>query len=254
MKKSFDRELVSIVMPAWKAEDCIAESIESVMEQDYPHWELLIVDDCSPDGTAALVERFVVKDSRVKLLKQSVNQGPAEARNRAIRMAKGRWIAFLDSDDIWLKEKLSRQIAFHQASDAVVTFTQFRRFINATEPGVLREVPERLTYNQLLGNTAIATSTVLVDRSISGYFEMKPIYYDDFGCWLDLLREGQIACGMREDLMRYRVLPGSVSRNKFKSACEVWKIYRNIEGLGFLDSSYYFLLYAVRGWLKYRSL
>jgi teichuronic acid biosynthesis glycosyltransferase TuaG len=103
----------------------------------------------------------------------------------------------------------------------------------------------------LLGNTAIATSTVIIDRSITGPLQMRPVYYDDFVLWLSLLRRGHVAFGMNEDLMRYRVVGKSVSRNKSKSAREVWKTYRNVEQLGILRSAWCFANYSARGWLKY---
>ncbi|MDW8259669.1 MAG: glycosyltransferase family 2 protein, partial [Gammaproteobacteria bacterium] len=116
-----------MITPAYRAAKFIAETIQSVQAQTYPDFEMLIVDDCSPDETAAVVARFAAEDPRIRLLRQSVNGGPAAARNRALMEARGRWIAFLDSDDLWLPEKLCRQLAFHRATDAALTYTAFRR-------------------------------------------------------------------------------------------------------------------------------
>lgn len=245
-------DLVSIITPAYKAGRFVQATIASVQAQSYQDWEMIIVDDCSPDDTLDAIAAAAGSDPRVRVLRQEKNAGPAAARNAAIRAAHGRWIAFLDSDDLWLPNKLERQLQFHGDRNCKLTFTSFRRInIDGTVTGRLIPVPERLDYRQLLGNTAIATSTVLVDRDATGDFEMKPIYYDDFGCWLDLLRSGGLAMGLAEDLMRYRVVGQSVSRNKRNSALQVWKTYRQIERLAVVPSAWYFANYAVRGYLKY---
>lgn len=246
--------LVSIITPAWKAAGYIRETIASVQAQTYPNWEMLIVDDCSPDNTCEIIEEFSTKDDRIRLIRQPENGGPARARNGALYHAKGRWIAFLDSDDLWLSTKLETQIAFHQSQMAHITYTEYRRIsADSHKTGHLIKVPDRLTYWDLLSNTAIATSTVLVDRQQTGDFEMKPIYYDDFGCWLELLRSGGFAAGFNKDLMRYRVMEGSVSRNKWRSAIEVWKTYRNVEALNLPRSAWHFGHYCLNALKKYRS-
>lgn len=245
---------VSILTPAWKAEAFIAETIASVQQQTYGDWEMLIVDDCSPDGTAGRVEAIAQSDPRVKLIRHAQNGGPATARNTAFQHATGRWIAMLDADDQWLPAKLERQLAFHQRVGSKLSYTAYRR-INAdgSRVGGLIGIPPRLRYRQLLANTAIATSTVLMDRALTGQITFKKIYYDDFGCWLDLLRDGSVAHGLDEDLMRYRVLNQSVSRNKWRSAKEVWKTYREIEHIAALPAAYYFLSYAGNAVRKYRN-
>ena len=245
--------LVSIITPAYRAEDYISQTVSSVRSQSYSDWEMLIVDDCSPDRTYEVVEAFSRMDSRIRLMRQSQNSGPSAARSRALGEAKGRWIAFLDSDDLWLPSKLELQLDFHQKSGAVLTFTEFRRMsADGKRIGSKISVPESLTYRQLLGNTAIATSTVIVDSKLSGRFQMQQTYYDDFACWLELLRAGGEACGLREDLMRYRVVNRSVSRNKLRSAHEVWKLYRQLENLSLSAAGFYFISYALNGLQKYR--
>ena len=247
--------LVSIITPAYKAASVIRETIDSVQAQTHSNWELLIAEDCGPDNTREVVRALSRGDSRVKLIEMSENGGPAMARNRALANARGRWIAFLDSDDLWLPNKLERQLEFHRAiPDAVLTFTGFRRIsADATATGLYIPVPPRLTYRQLLGNTAIATSSVIVDRRKSGPFTMQQTYYDDFACWLALIKDGGIAAGLDEDLMRYRVMEASVSRDKRNSALQVWNAYRRIEKLGPLESAWYFSQYAVRAVNKYRQ-
>lgn len=248
-------DLVSIITPAYKAADVIEATIASVLAQTYPHWELLVTEDCGPDETREIVRRYAARDPRIKLIEPKQNGGPAAARNHSLDAARGRWLAFLDSDDLWLPDKLSRQIDFHRRSDdAVISFTGFRRIsADASRTGAYIAVPDQMTYRRLLGNTAIATSTVIVDRRLSGTFHMKATYYDDFACWLELLRNGSTAVGLDEDLMRYRVMDASVSRDKKNSAVQVWKTYRNVEGIDIFRSSWYFASYALKAWRKYRT-
>jgi teichuronic acid biosynthesis glycosyltransferase TuaG len=248
----YDDALVSIVTPAYRAAAFIAETIASVQAQTYRQLEMLIVDDCSPDDTAALVQAAAAGDSRIRLLQQPRNAGPAAARNRALAAARGRWVAFLDSDDLWLPQKLERQLPFHRAHGAKISCTDFCRIDDhGARTGHRIVAPTRLDYRQLLCNTGIPTSTVIVDRALTGDFRMKETRCDDYACWLDLLRPGGIAVGLHEDLMRYRVLRSSWSRNKVRYSRHVWKTYRDVEHLGLLQSSWSFAHYAVRGVLKY---
>lgn len=245
--------LVSIVVPAYKAEAYVRDTIASVIAQTYPHWEMLIADDCSPDGTRDVVSRCAEADARIRLIPLARNGGPAAARNAALAQARGRWIAFLDSDDLWLPAKLERSIAHATAQQAALVFTGYRRISgDAGRTGDYIGVPSTLTYSQLLGRTAIATSTVLLDRRICGDVTMQPVYYDDFACWLGILKRGFVAHGLDEDLMRYRVMARSVSRNKGRSAKEVWKTYRNVEHLGLAASAWHFGRYAFHALMKYR--
>lgn len=254
MTKTFEQDLVSIITPAWKAASYIVETIASVQAQTYSNWEMLIVDDCSPDNTCEIIEELSAQDDRIRLIRRPENGGPARARNGALLHARGRWVAFLDSDDLWLPTKLATQLAFHKAQGGVISFTEYRRISSDSQrAGHLIRVPSRLTYDDLLSNTAIATSTVLIDRQLTGEFEMLPIYYDDFGCWLELLRSGGFAAGLNQDLMRYRVVEGSVSRNKWRSALEVWKTYRQVENLNIFRSTWHFSFYFFNALKKYRS-
>lgn len=243
--------LVSIIMPAYKAAAYVGEAIRSVQAQEHSDWELLVVDDGSPDETAACVSDHARYDSRIRLIRQC-NSGPALARQRALDAAQGRYIAFLDADDLWLPVKLERQLKFMQDKHAAISFTQFRRMsADGKRVGHLVAIPDRLDYRGLLKRTAIATSTVIIDRHLTGNFRMTRTYYDDYALWLSILKRGFIAYGLQEDLMRYRVLDKSVSRNKWRSAYWVWRIYRDVEGLGIARASWYFAHYAVNGIIKY---
>lgn len=247
-----DKPLVSIVTPAYRAERFVAQTIASVRAQTAHDWEMIIIDDCSPDDTCERVVQAAADDPRIKLLRQAKNGGPALARQRGLQEAKGRYIAFLDSDDYWMPNKLSHQLAFMVKRDAPLSFTQFRRInVDDTRLGRLISIPEKLDYHELLKNTAIATSTVIVDRWLTGNFRMTCTYYDDYALWLNLLKKGFVAYGLREDLVRYRVAGKSVSRNKWRSAYWVWRTYRDIERLGITSASWCFAHYALNSMLKY---
>jgi len=247
-------DLVSIITPAYRAAHVIGDTVRSVLAQTHGNWELLIAEDCSPDDTRQVVRGWTEADPRIRLIEMPRNGGPAAARNAALEQARGRWLAFLDSDDLWLPTKLERTIAFARKRDAAFAFTGFRRIsADGSRTGRYIGVPPRLTYRQLLGNTAIATSTVLLDARRVGTIRMRKTYYDDFHCWLQILKQGHVAFGLDEDLMRYRVLDRSVSRNKRRSARHVWAAYHDLEQFGFAKSLWYFSQYAVRGFMKYRQ-
>ena len=246
--------LVSIITPSWNVEGLIEETIRSVQNQTFQDWELLIADDCSTDRTPAIIADIGERDPRVKLIRQARNGGPALARQASIDAAQGRYLAFLDSDDLWQPEKLERQLAFTQERKAALSYTAFRR-INETNTvtGRLIEVPASLTYGQLLKNTAIATLTAMVDREIAGPIAMKNEGYDDFCLWLSILKRGHTAYGLDEDLARYRVRGSSVSSRPARSAKWVWQIYRNVEHLSLIRSAWCFAHWGARAWLKRRE-
>jgi teichuronic acid biosynthesis glycosyltransferase TuaG len=247
------QEPVSIIMPAYNSARFIEVAVASVVAQSHQQWEMLIVDDCSKDNTSELLRHLAGRDVRVRPILLERNGGPAAARNTALAAARHDVVAFLDSDDLWLPEKLSRQLNFMRERDAAISFTAFRRIPEeGGAPGKLIGVPATMSYRQLLCHTAIATSTVVVNRAKTGDFRMKKTYYDDFAAWLELLKRGYEAHGLDEDLMRYRVVGKSVSRNKTRSAAMVWRTYREIEKLSVIDSAWCFVNYGIRGWLKYR--
>jgi len=245
---------VSIITPAYNAARFVADAIKSVRRQTHERWEMLVVDDCSRDATRDIVRALSREDSRVKLIEQAANGGPARARQAGLDAATGRYIAFLDSDDLWLPQKLERQLEFMDEREAAISFTEFRRIsVDGRDVGKLIRIPERLDYHQLLRNTAIATSTVIVDRRRTGPFSMTVTYYDDFVLWLSILRRGFTAHGLQEDLMRYRVASGSWSRNKLRSALWVWRTYQQIEKLSVPYSAWCFAGYVWNAVSKYRS-
>jgi teichuronic acid biosynthesis glycosyltransferase TuaG len=246
--------LVSVITPAWNAEKFVAATIRSVQAQTIADWEMLIADDCSTDSTAVAVEAIAAQDHRVRLIRQPRNAGPALARQAAIEQASGRYLAFLDSDDLWLPHKLERQIPFMQSIRAALSFTAFRRISeDDAVVGVLKPIPESLSYVELLRNTAIATLTAVVDREVAGPVAMKDEPYDDFCLWLSILKRGHRAYGLNEDLARYRVRGGSVSSRPLRSAGWVWHIYRNVERLPLSHAAWCMAHYGARAWSKRRE-
>ncbi len=249
------KPLVSVVTPAYNAARFISGAIESVQAQTYAGWEMIVVDDCSRDDTPALVEEKAGEDERVRLLRMAENGGAAIARNAAIGAARGRYIAFLDSDDLWLPTKLEEQLAFMRERDAAFSFTSYRR-VDASGR-VLGEpvpVPERMNYRDLLKNTAIGCLTVVLDRSKTGPLDMGSMRTrQDYVLWFKLLKSGMVAYGLQEDLARYRIVEGSISRNKTKAARTMWYLYRRVEGLNLPYAAWCFLNYASRAYLKGRK-
>lgn len=246
--------LVSIITPTYNAARFIGETIRSALIQTHQSFELLVADDASRDGTPELIERLASDDPRVRLLRHAENRGPAAARNTALEASRGQFIAFLDSDDLWLPEKLKIQLHFMREAGAAISYTSYSR-ISARGELISGPVliPRTLDYVRLLKNTAIATSTAIVDRTQVGPFQMINTYYDDYALWLTLTRRGHVAHGLQQDLMRYRVVSGSVSRNKLRSARHVWEIYRSVERLPLRMALWCFAHYVWNGWNKYRA-
>ena len=243
--------LVSIITAAYNAEAFIGESIASVKAQSLTDWEMLVADDASADCTATIVAAAAAEDPRIRLVRLEKNGGVAHARNAALAAARGRFIAFLDSDDLWLPQKLQHQVAFMQAEDAAVSYTAFRRIDESgSRIGRLVTVPTRLTYHQLLRNTAIATLTGMVDTAKTGPIRMTEARRDDYILWLSLLKRGFTARGLQEDLARYRVVRGSLSSKPKRSAAWVWNVYRKVEQLDRLHAAWCMLHYGARAVMK----
>lgn len=243
---------VSIVMPAYMAADFISEAILSVQNQSFVDWELLVTDDASSDNTTLIVEGFAEKDPRIKIFRQEKNGGAWLARNRSLEAAKGRYLAFLDSDDLWPSNKLCDTLNFMHRNEVSFCFTAFTRFeSDPASCGTFVAVPSKTTYSSLLGDNVIATSTVVIDRQTYPNIRMPESYYDDFACWLGILCDGGIARGINQPLMYYRKTKGSLSRNKLKSAKMVWKALRHEQQLILPRAFFHFLRYSINGVLKH---
>ena len=239
-------DLVSIITPCYNSSEFIQETIQSVQNQTYTKWQLLIIDDCSADNSTELIEKLAESDSRITLIKNTVNLGAAETRNKGLDAAEGRFIAFLDSDDLWAPEKLEKQLLFMKTNKYPIVFTAYNL---VDEHGVsmnqIIQTVKVLDYSSYLKNTIIGMSTSLIDRELAGSdfrFHNIRTRQDTF-LWISLLRTGLKAYGMSEILASYRVRRDSISANKWKAAKQTWFVYYHLEKLGLLKSLYYFSHY-----------
>jgi teichuronic acid biosynthesis glycosyltransferase TuaG len=239
------RPLVSIITPTYNSEKYIKKTIESVFCQTYKNWELLIIDDNSSDLGFSIAIAYAKKDSRVKIKKLDKNIGAAEARNIGLKLARGKYISFLDSDDIWLKNKLAIQVEYMEKEQIPISFTSYE-LIDCQDNLLHKKIlsVKSLDLNQYLKNTRIGFSTSMINKEIVGNFKLMDIRTRQDGqLWISLLKKGYVAYGINDILVQYRVHPQSISANKIKATVQIWKLYFKIEKLGFLPSCYYFINY-----------
>lgn len=239
-------ELVSIITPAYNAEKSIAATIESVLAQTYQNWEMLITNDCSKDSTPQIVEQYASKDSRIHLISAEKNGGVSVARNLALAEAKGKYIAFLDSDDLWLPQKLEKQIAFMKEKDAAFSYTSYE-MIDDTGQRLNKYIKPKpiMTFKNVIKTTLIGCLTVVVDKDKTGDFQMPLIKHtEDTMTWYEILKRGFVAYGMPEILSQYRISSVSMTSNKLKMAKLQWSTYRDYCKCGVIKSAYYFCWYA----------
>ena len=247
-------DLVSIIMPSYNVEKYIRESIESVLLQTYTHWELIIVDDCSKDRTLEIAQEYAKLDSRIKVLKQHRNGGVVKARNRAIKEATGRYIAMLDSDDIWYADKLDSQLLIFKDKECAICYSSYHKIDEHGEVFSLVTVPEELTYSTLLKSNYMGCLTVIYDSHMLQKRYFKPMKMsEDYGLWLDILKAVGVAYGVTDSLAQYRVMSNSRSSNKQSAVKYQWQIYREREGKNILKSMYYFTNYTIKGYRRYKS-
>ena len=251
-------ELVSVIMPAYNSARTLEDAASSVLEQTYENIELLIADDYSSDDTSEICQAFASKDSRVHVITNTSNLGALKTRLKAIREAKGEWIAFLDSDDLWKPDKLSKQLALRNDTGCDLVYTGSSFIDENGQPFEwILHVPERTEYKQLLKQNIISNSSVLVKKELFVRFapdnEDKHDMHEDFACWLGMLRAGHTARGIDEPLITYRLSKSSMSGNKLKAYSMNMYTYKYI-GLGFFSRLYYQMCYSVNGIKKYRHL
>jgi teichuronic acid biosynthesis glycosyltransferase TuaG len=235
---------VSIVMPSYNSERFIGKSIDSVLNQTHQNWELIIIDDCSPDNSIAIIKNYCEIDSRIILIRNEKNLGVAESRNRGIKEARFPYVAFLDSDDLWDKNKLDIQIKFMKENNAVISFTQYYR-INEHDVkiGEVNKIPEKVNYFDLLKGNSIAMSTSMVNSAIAKKIKFEKIGHEDYFFWLKMLKNDNVAKGINIKLVYYRVHSTSLSSNKLKAITYTWHIYRKWLKLSLFKSSYYFFIH-----------
>lgn len=250
-------ERISIIIPVYNAEEFIRDTIDCVRAQTCENWELLLIEDGSTDNTLKVMEAYTeeLRDERIKIVKREIKTqeekkfGAARARNLGLRMAAGRYIAYLDADDLWAPEKLEKELKFLKEKQAGFVFTGYEfGDEKAKGTGKVVQVPETLTYKQALTNTTIFTSTVLMDteKIEKSLLEMPYIKSEDTAEWWKILKTGVIAYGLNENLVIYRRAGKSLSSNKLEALRRIWNLYRNVAELSVPASCCKFVLWAVR--------
>ena len=248
-------DFISIIMPAYNAEKTINESILSVFNQDYSTWELLIINDGSTDSTEDIIMKWTIKDERIIHIKNEENKGVSFSRNRGMKIAKGKWIAFLDSDDLWKHNKLTVQLHKMTHYDSLFSFTSSSFIDNMGNPysGIF-EVKEKLKYCDLLKHNSITCSSVVMHRSLIKFATFEgDAMSEDYASWLNILRELKTCTGVNEPLIIYRLSKKSRSGNKFKSALMGYRAYRQ-HGLGVFLSLLYLASHLLNSITKYKKI
>lgn len=244
---------MSVIMPAHNAEKYISDAISSVIAQSVTDWELLVIDDRSTDGTTAIARGFSNADSRIRVYSNDENIGVAATRNRGISLARGEWIAFLDSDDLWRPQKLARQLEKAASTGAELIYTSYSIFRDDPKNGSAYIVPATADHESLLRENVIGCSTVLV-RAAEGMKFSTGIYHEDYAMWLTLLRNGCRAVGCTDVLADWRVSENARSFNKRRAAKMRWTIYRKVEKLPFFKAVRVFAAYTLNGIRKHKRI
>lgn len=244
---------VSIVVPAYNAAKTIDETIQSVLNQTFCDWELIIVDDCSTDETSDIVHDYLYRDARIIYLKtEYASGGPSEPRNVGIINSKGNYIAFLDSDDLWLPNKLQEQLSFLISHNYKFVYSDYEKisYLGQRNSRIIR-CRSVSTYYSTLASCEIPCLTVLVDRKIIENKRFMNVGKEDYIMWLELLRDGNIAYNTGKIHALYREASNTRSSNKFKMICQQWNVIRNIEKQCFVKSIYFMFIYLIKGFMKY---
>lgn len=244
------KDLVSIITPVHNSSKTMKATLDSIRNQSYTNWEVLLVDDASSDDSVQIAKDYATLDKRIKPITLSTNVGAAQARNIAIDHARGQYIAFLDSDDRWDTDKLLIQLNFMKETNCAFSFTAYR-----TSNGLIIKAPESIDYAHLIANNIIGCLTVMIDRNQTGDFKMpKLVKGEDHLTWLSIMQRGFKAYGLNQVLATYTVGNNqSLSGNKAKAAKRQWHNYRHVLGFGLLKSVKYFIQYVYYSFRKYGS-
>lgn len=240
-------QLVSIITPTYNCAKFIARTLDSVQAQTYKNWEMIIVDDCSQDNTKEIVEEYIKNDPRIKYHLLEENSGAAVARTKAMKLANGVYMAFLDSDDIWTSDKLERQIKWMNDNGYVFSCTAYEH-IDENDKSLNRTIKtiKKTSYNRLLLDCPVGNSTVVYNVEKMGKFEVPNIRKrNDDALWLQMLKKEKYIWGMPDVLMKYRIRKDSISSNKFKVIKYHWILYRQIEHLSVFRSVFHIVWWCV---------
>lgn len=242
---------VSIITPTYNSADFVAETIAAIQAQTYTDWELLITDDCSTDNTVEIVKKYAAKDDRIKLFVLEKNGGGGVARNNSIEMAQGRYIAFCDSDDRWYPEKLEKQITFMQKNDCALSYTSYMTYSEEGEMNGIVVCPNQISFSSVKRDCKIGCLTAMYDTSKVGKIYLPLIRKrQDWGLWIKVLRECNIAYGMKEPLAIYRLRTNSISHNKFDLVKYNIGVYREVLGWTKLRATLYFMFCFMPSFIK----
>lgn len=253
MNNNTELPLVSIITPCFNAESTISQTIESVLAQTYRNWEMLIIDDGSTDGSIELIKEYKSQDNRIKLLKTQYPSGsPSKPRNIGIDYAKGTYVAFLDSDDLWMPEKLEKQVAHLKKYNLALSYSYYEKMDwQGKRDNRQIKTCSHSTYNSLLKSNAIPCLTSIVSRDSIGNTRFKNIPQEDFCFWLDILKKGYQASNLCEVTALYREAKNSRSANKFKMFKGYWNVIYNHQHIPFVKCCYYMITYTLKGFAKY---
>lgn len=244
--------LVSIIMPLLNSEKYLGEAIESVLRQTYTDWELLIIDDGSTDNSLSIAYEYAQKDYRISVYVNPNHTGlPSSPRNYGIQISKGGYIAFLDSDDVWLKDKLSQQIPLLKDNRTAVVYSDYEKIDEEGKRSArIVSAPIQTDYKNLLYGNIIGNLTGIYDVTKIGKQYFPSIHHEDYAFWLSALKSGYIARSTGTITALYRIHSESVSSNKLRNISWQWNIYRNIENISLVRSLWYFISYALKGVVK----
>tara|TARA_B100000029_G_scaffold82034_1_gene72922 strand:+ start:630 stop:1388 length:759 start_codon:yes stop_codon:yes gene_type:complete len=246
-----NNELVSIITPLYNSEQFIKDTIESVINQTYKNWEMIIVDDASSDKSVTIVEK--INNNKIILIKNEINIGPALTRNKAIERSSGRYIAFLDSDDLWHPDKLAKQLKFMNDNNYSFSFSAYEKIDDlGYKMGSYYPDKIKINYQDLLKTNYIGCLTSIIDLKLLGkkYFMPNIEKRQDQALWLLILKDKVSAYCLNELLAKYRVRKGSISKNKLSNIKFQWQLYRKIERINIFWSIYYMIFYTYHGLKK----
>lgn len=245
--------LISIITPCYNASPFITQTIESVLSQTYPYWEMLIVDDCSTDRSAEIIQTYVERDTRIRYLRTENPSGsPSLPRNIGLQQAQGEYIAFLDSDDAWFPNKLEEQVAFMEAYSYNFVYSDYEKMSwNGARADRRIRVRSVSTYWDILESNEIPCLTVLLHRELIEQTRFRSIPKEDYAFWLEILRKGVKAYNTGKIHALYREAVNSRSGNKWKMFAQQWFVLRKVEGVKWIPSIYFMLIFAYKGFMKY---